>query len=148
MTAPGGGDPYVYPGTAVLRNYPGIRDPDELQARETRVVAFRSAKLAVEPLPGSYDLQHLQAFHRSLFGDLYPWAGQLRTVAIAKTQMFCLPQHTRGLRRGRLGAARPRRVSGRRPGARRGAEVTGPRSRARPSYPALALAWSPWHRAR
>jgi cell filamentation protein len=35
----------------------------------------------------------LQDFHRALFGRVYPWAGEIRTVAIAKTDMFCLPQH-------------------------------------------------------
>jgi len=27
---------------------------------------------------------HLQAIHRYLFGDLYEWAGQLRTIDISK----------------------------------------------------------------
>ena len=46
--------------------------------------------------PGVYDLVHLQAFHRRIFGRIYPWAGEVRTVAIAKTDMFCLPQHIEG----------------------------------------------------
>jgi cell filamentation protein len=29
-------------------------------------------------LPGGFDLPHLQAIHRSLTQDLYPWGGQLR----------------------------------------------------------------------
>jgi hypothetical protein len=45
------------------------------------------------PLPGRYDLAHLQAFHRYILGDVYDWAGQLRTVSIAKGSVFCLPQH-------------------------------------------------------
>lgn len=48
---------------------------------------------APRALPGAYHLAHLQAFHHEIFGDIYPWAGQIRTVAIAKTDMFCLPQH-------------------------------------------------------
>jgi cell filamentation protein len=39
-------------------------------------------------LPGGYDLAHLQAFHREISGDLYPWAGEIRVVAIAKSDMF------------------------------------------------------------
>jgi len=35
-------------------------------------------------LPGEYNLAHLQSFHRELFQDVYSWAGQLRTVDIAK----------------------------------------------------------------
>jgi cell filamentation protein len=49
--------------------------------------------LASNPLPGRYDLEHLQRFHRELFDGLYDWAGKLRTVPIAKRDLFCLPQH-------------------------------------------------------
>ncbi|MFJ9741366.1 Fic/DOC family protein [Streptomyces sp. NPDC101166] len=41
------------------------------------------------PLPGAYDLGHLQAFHAAIFGDIHPWAGELRTVNIAKRTPFC-----------------------------------------------------------
>ena len=51
------------------------------------------AILAVEVLPGQYDLTHLRDFHRQIFGRLYPWAGEIRTVAISKSDMFCLPQY-------------------------------------------------------
>ena len=44
-------------------------------------------------MPGNYDLPHLQAFHRYIFGDLYDWAGELRTVTLGKGgALFCLPQ--------------------------------------------------------
>ncbi|MDQ3575817.1 MAG: Fic family protein [Actinomycetota bacterium] len=46
------------------------------------------------PIAGRYDLAHLQAVHRHLFAEIYDWAGELRTVDIAKGQtMFALPQH-------------------------------------------------------
>jgi cell filamentation protein len=86
-------DPYVYPGTDVLRNAPGIRDPDELRAVEADLTQSRASRFADTPLPGRYDLAHLQDFHRALFEGLYEWAGELRTVAIAKSELFCLPQH-------------------------------------------------------
>jgi len=50
--------------------------------------------LAEKPLHGSYDLAHWQAFHRRIFGALYPWAGELRTVQIAKPNAFyARPEH-------------------------------------------------------
>ena len=85
-------DPYVYPGTNVLRNHFGLRDPTELSRRERNASAWRAWELRARPLPGRYDLAHLKAFHRHIFGDVYPWAGELRTVAIAKENtMFALP---------------------------------------------------------
>jgi len=87
-------DPYVYPGTDVLRNHFGIRDAAELAERDAGLTAVRMAELEQRFVPGEYDLAHLQAVHRKIFGDLYPWAGELRTVKIAKGEsMFALPQH-------------------------------------------------------
>ena len=45
------------------------------------------------PVQPSYDLTHLQAVHKRIFGDIYPWAGQIRTVTVAKKATFCLPQY-------------------------------------------------------
>jgi cell filamentation protein len=87
-------DPYVYPGTSVLRNHFGIRDAVELAGLEAAISAGRIAQLERRFIPGDYDTSHLQAVHRKIFGDLYPWAGQLRTVKIAKdASLFALPAH-------------------------------------------------------
>jgi len=52
------------------------------------------AVLEDEPIPGRYDIAHLNAFHRRIFGDIYDWAGELRSVVIAKDDsVFALPEH-------------------------------------------------------
>lgn len=33
---------------------------------------------------GTFDLDHLRALHRHLFGEVYDWAGELRTVNMTK----------------------------------------------------------------
>jgi len=86
-------DPYVYPGTSTLRNRYGLRDADQLALREAVITTARTIELGARPLTGGYDLPHLQAFHRHIFGDVYAWAGQLRTVPIAKGDLFALPEH-------------------------------------------------------
>jgi cell filamentation protein len=74
-------DPYVYPGTSILRNRFGIRDPEALNRIERRLVVQRIR----EGIPaGSFDLAHLCAIHRHLFQDIYDWAGDLRTVEISR----------------------------------------------------------------
>jgi len=74
-------DPYVYPGSHVLRNLLGIRDADKLDKVERRLVTQRTA----EGVPtGHFDLWHLKAIHRHLFQDVYDWAGEIRTVEISK----------------------------------------------------------------
>lgn len=85
-------DPYSEPN-GVLRNSLGITDATELSEAEADIAAVELAILDAEPLPGSYDLAHLQAFHRQIFGSVYPWAGELRTVEISKGTSFCPSIH-------------------------------------------------------
>lgn len=74
-------DPYLYPSTTVLRNKLGIRDPAQLEQAERMLVTQRAA----EGIPsGAFDLNHMKAIHRHLFQDIYDWAGEIRTVEIAK----------------------------------------------------------------
>lgn len=77
-------DPYLDTANGVLKNKLGITDPAALEAAEAQIVAVRDAEIAANPVPGTYDLKHLRSFHRRLFGDVYTWAGRLRTVDIAK----------------------------------------------------------------
>lgn len=86
-------DPYADPRTGVLRNRLGIADHERLSAVEADLSVAALADLGTRILPGEYDLDHLRSFHREIFGDVYPWAGEIRVVAIAKADLFCLPQH-------------------------------------------------------
>jgi len=86
-------DPYLDLDTGVLRNRLGIGDREELARAEAALTASRLYDLQRSHLPGRYDLEHLRAFHRVIFGDVYDWAGELRTVSIGRGSLFCLPQH-------------------------------------------------------
>ena len=86
-------DPYADPKTGLLRNRLGIDDADRLREAEAGLSLAALAELAFRIVPGAYDLEHLCAFHREIFGDIYPWAGEIRIVGIAKSDPFCLPQH-------------------------------------------------------
>jgi len=77
-------DPYLDAATGVLINRLRITDAATLEQAEAALVATRSYELAQTPLKGGFDLAHFQAIHHYLFGDLYEWAGQLRTVDISK----------------------------------------------------------------
>ena len=73
---------YCYPPDyTVLRNRLDLRDAPALDAAERKFVAQR----LLEPVPaGDFDLAHLKAIHRHLFQDIYVWAGEVRTVEIAR----------------------------------------------------------------
>lgn len=86
-------DPYLDPDSGILRNRLGIANVEDLAAAEADFTAVRLAQLTLAPLEGEYDLAHLQRFHARIFGDVYGWAGQLRTIGIAKGVPFCPPEH-------------------------------------------------------
>ena len=87
------GDPYTDPVTGVLRNKLGLRTADELEAAEREITHAALILLRESPVRTTWDLAHLCTIHRRIFGDIYEWAGQIRTVAIAKGNLFCLPQY-------------------------------------------------------
>lgn len=80
-------NPYVDPATGTLVNKLGIRDSKELQLVEYRVSAVRIEELALSPIRGDFDLPHLKAIHGRIFGDVYEWAGQERTINFSKRDM-------------------------------------------------------------
>jgi cell filamentation protein len=87
------GDPYTDPVTGVLLNKLGLGTAAELEAAEREITHAALILLRESPVHPDYDLLHLCAIHRRIFGDIYDWAGQIRTVSIAKGSLFCLPQH-------------------------------------------------------
>src|SRR5580704_3868976 len=87
-------DPYVYPGTSVLRNLRDLRDAGVFSEFEAEATARRLRQLEHKPLSGAFDSRHLQAIHRYIFQDVYEWAGDFRTVSISKSgDRFAFPQH-------------------------------------------------------
>ena len=60
--------PYCYPGTAILKNVPGLRDQTALDRYEAVMTAQRSD----EELPdGRFTVTHYRAVHHHLFQDVY-----------------------------------------------------------------------------
>ena len=79
-------DPYVYPGTDILKNVLGIQDKQTLDDAEADYVSLRLRELAKSPLEGDYDFNHLAEMHRYMFQDIYEWAGKIRTINIEKEE--------------------------------------------------------------
>lgn len=79
-----GSDHYVYPDSGVLINKADLHEQGALDAFEADATAVRMLELIESPLNGDFDLLHLKGIHRHLFQDVYPWAGELRTVDIRR----------------------------------------------------------------
>lgn len=82
-------DPYCYPGTRVLRNKLNITDSDELYNAERDLATLRNLELMHKLIEGTFDFSYLCKIHKYLFQDIYDWAGEVRTVDIAKNNLFC-----------------------------------------------------------
>lgn len=79
-------DPYLYENTEVLKNKLDIRTQDGLNDAEADYVVYRLKELAMNPLPGEYNTEHLLMMHHYIFQDLYEWAGEPRIIAIYKEE--------------------------------------------------------------
>jgi cell filamentation protein len=78
-------DPYVYKGTNVLINTLNIKDHEHLEFVEKEFTTVRLKDIERGILTqGAYDVRHYRQFHRHIFGDIYPWAGDFRTINILK----------------------------------------------------------------
>ena len=57
-------DPYLLPGTTVLRNKLSLTAQTDLDDAEGDFAALRLRELAENPLPGDYGVKHYLSFHR------------------------------------------------------------------------------------
>lgn len=74
---------YVDPKTGILKNIPGITDPDVLLFVESGAVTKRLQELYNNPIKIK-GVENLFDIHKHLFQDIYFWAGKKRIVEISK----------------------------------------------------------------
>ena len=81
-------DPYLWQNDTVLKNRLDIHDEAQLRKAE---LSFSAARLATLELgPPKIGLPYLCHIHRTLFQDVYSWAGELRTLDIWRDETpFC-----------------------------------------------------------
>lgn len=77
-------DPYLDPATGILRNKLAATSHSELDQAEGDLVFARLVQLGNQPLRSESTPNGLRAIHHHLFQDVYPWAGQLRSVDMNK----------------------------------------------------------------
>lgn len=79
-------DPYLIPNTNVLQNKLGITDKYILEKAEADITYLKLLDIDAwfENKPLNYDT--FFDVHKYIFGDLYEWAGQIRTIDIYKEE--------------------------------------------------------------
>lgn len=84
-------DPYLVPGTDLLRNLAGARTQRELAEIKHSLATARALELMDDlPVPDGTVAQ-LRSIHGFLFQDVYDSAGEIRTINITKGGSFFLP---------------------------------------------------------
>ncbi len=84
-------DEYFIPGTNVLKNKLGITDEEELKSKEAEITFEKLIELHQHPIGMNFDADHLRAIHYYLFSDIYPFAGENRTVYMQKNNSYFSP---------------------------------------------------------
>jgi len=77
-------DPYLIPGTNVLRNKLGITDTPTLDQATREFSAARMQSLGESSVSKLSGFARLRGIHQHLFGDVFDWAGRPRTTPLAK----------------------------------------------------------------
>lgn len=77
-------DPYLIPGTFVLKNKLGITDGNLLQQHESNIAGIRTYEFLESGRKIQVSMQSWKTIHKLLFRDVYDWAGQYRNIYISK----------------------------------------------------------------
>ncbi len=78
-------DPYLYDDADVLKNRADIKNAEILRQAEadiTNVAMMGLYNLKYE----KFDTETLQDIHKKIFGQIYSWAGDFRTIQIIKSE--------------------------------------------------------------
>lgn len=78
-------DPYLYENTHVLKNLPGIQDREALKRAEGDLTQM-SMGLVYAKEYEKFNADTLCDIHRTIFGGLYSWAGEFRSIPIMKVE--------------------------------------------------------------
>lgn len=87
-------DPYVYPGTNILKNKFNIKDEKRLRIKERGVTTSKINELMEKEPPKEFNFEYLKNIHKYIFQDVYSWAGEIRNVDISKgNSLFCKSEY-------------------------------------------------------
>lgn len=82
---------YCYEGTNVLINKLNIHDNVELKAAETEITFIKQEFLTDSGITGRFSVSHLKNIHKTLFEDIYFFAGKYRNEQIGKSNTWFYP---------------------------------------------------------
>ena len=82
-------DFYCYPNSKVLKNKLDIQDEKTLDVAEREITGLKAVEFVSNPFSGELNFSYIKKLHKFLFGNIYDWAGEIRTIDISKGNIFC-----------------------------------------------------------
>ena len=78
-------DPYLYKDVDVLKNLANIKDNEKLRQMEGDLTVIGMAVVYAKKYD-KFDINTLCDIHKTIFGGLYEWAGEFRTIQMTKSE--------------------------------------------------------------
>lgn len=78
-------DPYLYDDVDVLRNIPGVKTAEELKRIEGDLTKLTMGIVYAQDY-AKFNTETLCHIHRTIFGSLFDWAGEFRTIHLYKRE--------------------------------------------------------------
>lgn len=79
-------DPYLYDDVPILKNKFNIKDLEKLEAAEADITFIKLLSIDKLNQGQKLDFNYVKAIHKHIFEDIYPFAGEPRTVQIYKAE--------------------------------------------------------------
>lgn len=76
-------DPYLYDDVKVLKNLADLKDAELLCTAEADITGLAMAAI-YDYKYDKFNTETLQDIHRNIFGQIYEWAGEFRTIQMIK----------------------------------------------------------------
>jgi len=78
-------DPYLYEDADVLRNLAGIKDFETIRKAEVDITNLVMIGIYNQSYD-NFNTETLQDIHRTIFGHIYEWAGDFKTIQMTKPE--------------------------------------------------------------
>lgn len=79
-------DPYLYPGTDILKNLANLKSEDAINEMEADYTSYRLSEIVMDNYTGNFDIEELCRTHHVIFQDIFKWAGKFRVINIEKPE--------------------------------------------------------------
>lgn len=78
-------DPYLYDDVKVLKNRANIKDPELLKQAEADITNLAMTAIYIRHYE-KFNTATLLDIHKTIFGQIYSWAGEFRTIQMVKAE--------------------------------------------------------------